>query len=485
MKLHEVVKNQEYKSTFFKILIRIARSYTHVAILALLAWSLVGVYMLSTRQIHPISALAFATFATLATYVFLHAFDYCDRLRLVPRKSDITLLFTANIISGAIAGVFTKLLTGDTVSNLIPFTISVVLATLFVFVSHYLINLSLLRHGRLLNIVFDGSSDELVELERDFYTFAGKAAKSVKFLTPGNLKELLLQGKESEVDLIVVSRSNGTQFKLDSVLIRTHLAGIPLVTLATLTTNLTGCVKIHQVEGWEFISGAVPQTPLIRLAAKIRSLIEPLVAAIMLIAFAPLMGLIALILKKDSPGPVFYTQNRTGYLGKHFTLIKFRSMRIDAEKDGIQWSSKNDHRVTAFGKFLRKTRLDELPQLINVIKGEMSFFGPRPERPEIYKELLKDIPLFSLRTLVKPGITGWAQVVAGYAASIEQSKTKLEYDLYYIQNNSPRLDLVILAKTLIVAIFGDRAEKRGELAEAPTIAVAKLTNDLDPKEKIG
>jgi len=128
---------------------------------------------------------------------------------------------------------------------------------------------------------------------------------------------------------------------------------------------------------------------------------------------------------------------------------------VDAEANGLRWASDNDDRTTKLGRFMRRTRLDELPQLWNVIRGEMSFCGPRPERPEIYQALAREIPLFPLRTLVRPGITGWAQVYAGYAASVAESALKLEYDLFYIQNISPRLDLIVLIKTIAVALCGD------------------------------
>jgi lipopolysaccharide/colanic/teichoic acid biosynthesis glycosyltransferase len=172
------------------------------------------------------------------------------------------------------------------------------------------------------------------------------------------------------------------------------------------------------------------------------------------------MLILALVIKMSSPGPIFYRQVRTGYLGRNFTLVKFRSMRADAEVNGPQWASSNDDRVTRVGNFMRKARLDELPQLWNVFKGEMSFFGPRPERPEIYQRLKKEIPLFSMRTIVRPGITGWAQVCAGYAATVEQSSIKLEFDLFYIAHMSLRLDLIVLVKTIQVALFGSEAEKQ-------------------------
>ncbi|MGL5354929.1 MAG: sugar transferase, partial [Cetobacterium sp.] len=147
-------------------------------------------------------------------------------------------------------------------------------------------------------------------------------------------------------------------------------------------------------------------------------------------------------------------QPRVGENEKEFLVYKFRSMSVDAEKDGAKWAQKNDPRVTKFGNFMRKTRIDELPQLFNVIKGDMSFIGPRPERMVFIKELEKTIPYYGLRHMIKPGLTGWAQVMYPYGATVEDAKHKLEYDLYYIKCYNLFLDLVILFKTLKTVLFG-------------------------------
>lgn len=167
------------------------------------------------------------------------------------------------------------------------------------------------------------------------------------------------------------------------------------------------------------------------------------------------VGLItALLIKLESPGPVFFRQQRTGLYNREFDVIKFRSMRSDAEKHGAQWASKNDSRVTKIGKFIRKTRIDELPQLINVLKGEMSMVGPRPEREVFIDELEKTIPYYRFRHAVKPGITGLAQVKYAYGASIEDAVWKHKYDIYYIKHQSFRMDLKILGLTVKTVLFG-------------------------------
>jgi exopolysaccharide biosynthesis polyprenyl glycosylphosphotransferase len=170
----------------------------------------------------------------------------------------------------------------------------------------------------------------------------------------------------------------------------------------------------------------------------------------------PFAGVIALALKLQDGGPVFYGQTRMGFRGRPFRILKFRSMTTDAEKDGPQWASKGDARVTPIGRILRRTRLDELPQFWNILRGEMSFIGPRPERVEFSRDIEREVPFFRLRTLVKPGLTGWAQVNYPYGASVEDARRKLSYDLYYIKYASVFLDLVIILRTFIAMVKGAR-----------------------------
>ena len=169
----------------------------------------------------------------------------------------------------------------------------------------------------------------------------------------------------------------------------------------------------------------------------------------------PFIPVISLLIKIDSHGPVFFKQKRVGEREKEFVLYKFRTMRKDAEsKTGAVWAQENDPRITRVGKFLRKSRIDEIPQLFNVLKGEMSFIGPRPERPEMIRKLEEVIPFYSERHTLKPGITGWAQVKHSYGASVEDALEKLRYDLFYIKHSSLFLDLLIVLETIKVVLFG-------------------------------
>ena len=185
----------------------------------------------------------------------------------------------------------------------------------------------------------------------------------------------------------------------------------------------------------------------------VRRLISIIVSFVGLALCLPFIPFIILAIRLSSPGPIFFRQIRVGLHGQHFSLLKFRTMRQDAEANGAVWATRNDSRVTPFGKFMRKTRLDEIPQLWNVLCGEMGFVGPRPERPEFVQWLTSEIDFYELRHIIRPGITGWAQVRYQYGASLEEAKQKLEYDLYYVKHMSIGLDLLIMFETIKTIIL--------------------------------
>lgn len=185
--------------------------------------------------------------------------------------------------------------------------------------------------------------------------------------------------------------------------------------------------------------------------------VDMLISVIGLVLLMPLCLLIGLLIKIDSPGQVFYRQMRVGLCRQPYMIWKFRSMYGDAEKDGPRWADKQDPRVSRVGRILRQLRIDELPQLYNVLRGEMSLVGPRPERPEFVEELRKNIPYYDIRHTVRPGITGWAQIRFRYGSSSEDAHTKLQYDLYYVKNMSLGLDMQILTETIRVVLFGEGA----------------------------
>jgi exopolysaccharide biosynthesis polyprenyl glycosylphosphotransferase len=190
-----------------------------------------------------------------------------------------------------------------------------------------------------------------------------------------------------------------------------------------------------------------------RFEAALHRLFDIVLSLALLVFTLPLMLLTALAIRLDSPGPVLYRQERVGLAGRTFTLLKFRSMRRDAEAGGPVWAAQGDPRVTRVGSFIRLTRIDELPQLLNILRGEMSFIGPRPERPHFVAQLERVLPFYAERTRVKPGLTGWAQVNYPYGASVEDARAKLSYDLYYVHHRSLLLDLLILLATVRVVLF--------------------------------
>lgn len=271
----------------------------------------------------------------------------------------------------------------------------------------------------------------------------------------GTINQLFEISEKNEIETIAVCVEDrrGT-LPLDSLL-DVKSMGLEVVDGHRLYETECGRLSIDELKpSFLIFSSGFRRKPIIMFLKRIGDLFGALLG---LIALAPLFGLIALVVKFDSAGPVFYRQTRVGHHGYPYVLLKFRSMRNDAEAEGIQWASLGDVRVTKTGAWLRKLRLDELPQLINVLKGDMSLVGPRPERPHFVQELRKSIPYYDLRHTVRPGISGWAQICFQYAGSLEDSHVKLQYDLYYVKNLSLYLDLRILVRTIGVMFRGEGA----------------------------
>jgi len=236
-------------------------------------------------------------------------------------------------------------------------------------------------------------------------------------------------------------------------LVSLRVRGIRVEDAATALSALTGRVSLDAVKpSWFVFSDGFHRSKWNELLKRVLDLFA---ATVGLALSAPLMLLVGLAVRFDSKGPVLYRQTRVGRMGKTFELLKFRSMRTDAEHlTGAQWATQDDPRVTRVGRFIRKYRLDELPQFINVIRGHMSFVGPRPERPYFVEELRNVIPYYDERHSVRPGITGWAQVQYPYGASVEDAFKKLEYDLFYLKNVSLVFDLAIIFQTIRIVTGG-------------------------------
>lgn len=282
------------------------------------------------------------------------------------------------------------------------------------------------------------------------------AVPSADLITPEG--SLLQFCREFEVDEIVVAMDDRRQAFPVHDLLECRLSGISVCELVDFLESETGKVRLDVLNpSWIIFAPGFSRTPLRQFSERALDL----AACVALLAITwPLMLLTALAIKLEEGlrAPVLYSQVRVGLEGRHFMVLKFRSMRVDAEHGGKPiWAKKGDPRVTRVGAFIRKTRLDELPQLLNVLRGDMSFVGPRPERPEFVSELEQRIPYYRERHSVKPGITGWAQLCYPYGASEQDAAEKLQYDLYYIKNHSLLFDLMILLQTAEVVLLGKGA----------------------------
>jgi exopolysaccharide biosynthesis polyprenyl glycosylphosphotransferase len=256
-----------------------------------------------------------------------------------------------------------------------------------------------------------------------------------------------------DVELIAIERNLTKEHQIYTDVFNRLGSGVEIIDLAKFAEQISGKIPISSInESW-FIEYCGHQES--RSYDILKTIIDKTVAIILLILLIPVAIILLPILLVIHGKPIFFKQKRTGLNNKSFTIYKLRTMVTDAEKHGAQWAKPGDSRITPLGKFLRKTRLDELPQLINIIRGDMSLVGPRPERPEmIHTQLAPNISFYNLRHLVKPGVTGWAQVTFRYGFSTEDSKEKLQYDLYYVKNRSGWLDLLIILKTIKTVLTG-------------------------------
>ncbi len=257
----------------------------------------------------------------------------------------------------------------------------------------------------------------------------------------------------SEVVLALEERRNSLPLK---DLLRIKTAGVHVNDFSSFLERETGRVDLDTLNpSWLIFSDGFSSGRAISSVAK--RLFDIGASSLLLLLTFPVIVIFAILVKLDSKGPAFFRQVRVGLYGQEFVVLKLRSMRTDAEKDGAKWAEKDDARITRVGKIIRKLRIDELPQVWTVLKGQMSFVGPRPEVPKFVADLDDKLPYYAERHMVKPGITGWAQINYPYGASIEDSRHKLEYDLYYAKNYTPFLDLLILLQTLRVVLWPEGA----------------------------
>jgi sugar transferase (PEP-CTERM system associated) len=253
--------------------------------------------------------------------------------------------------------------------------------------------------------------------------------------------------------VVVAMAERRGQFPTKQLLDLSLSGDVEIEECASFYERLTGRVSLDMMRpSWLIFSGRGRQG---RLSAAVRTAVHRAVALVGALLALPIALVTALLIKLDSRGPILYSQERVGKNGRAFRVYKFRSMRTDAEKDGPVWASKSgDARTTRVGRVIRKIRVDEIPQFWNILRGDMNFVGPRPERPHFVRQLAEEIPFYDQRHLIAPGLTGWAQIKYPYGASIEDARQKLQYDLYYIKNQSLVLDAVIMFETVKTILFG-------------------------------
>jgi len=277
----------------------------------------------------------------------------------------------------------------------------------------------------------------------------GKSLVNPKIIgATADLQEIVRVEKIDRVILSLKERRGSTPLR---ELLQLKFAGVGVEDVHNCFERLSGRIALeHLSPSWLILSDGFKKSPWLRASKRV---IDILASSVLLVLSAPILPLVALAIYLESGAPIFFRQTRVGYKGREFELIKFRSMVQDAEKDGPQWATRQDSRVTKVGKFIRKARLDELPQLFNVLRGEMSLVGPRPERPIFCQMLEEKIPYFNLRHSARPGLTGWAQVRFRYGSTIDDSKDKLELDLFYLKNLSLVVDCAILFETIKVVLL--------------------------------
>ncbi|MEJ7578446.1 MAG: TIGR03013 family XrtA/PEP-CTERM system glycosyltransferase [Pyrinomonadaceae bacterium] len=259
--------------------------------------------------------------------------------------------------------------------------------------------------------------------------------------------------RREKIDRIVVSIAERRgQFPTEQLLDLSLSGNVVIEECTSFYERLTGRVSLGMLRpSWLIFSGRRRQA---RLSGVARTILHRGIALVGAILSLPIAIITAILIKLESPGPVLYRQERVGQNGRTFVVMKFRSMRADAERNGPVWAKTEDDRVTRIGNIIRKIRIDEIPQFWNILKGEMNFVGPRPERPHFVKQLAQEIPFYGQRHLIAPGLTGWAQINYPYGSSIEDARQKLQYDLYYVKNQSLMLDAIILFETVKTILFG-------------------------------
>ena len=397
---------------------------------------------------------------TVVVLICSHYFDLYETERLAARgEIYFRLLVVLGVLSFLLAGAgyfFPSLALGNGISLLGLFILTFLL---LLWRSGYawLVRQPFLRE-RVYVMGGGERADRLVqalrtqpELGMDVVGWAGAVGNGS--LSREEIGDMLLKTRDKQpVDRVIVAMGDRRGRMPVRELLDLRLSGVKVDDATSVLEKVSGKIEVDDLQpSWLIFSDGFRIKHSFLAVKRVLSIVVGIAVSLV---FLPLIPLIALAVKLSSPGPVLYGQKRVGYHGKIFTCWKFRTMCQDAETNGAQWATGDDPRITRIGRILRKLRLDEIPQIWNVLRGDMGFVGPRPERPEFVDWLTKEIPYYNIRHIVPPGLTGWAQVSYEYGASVEESKEKLRYDLYYIKNIAPMLDLVIVFKTIKIVLLG-------------------------------
>ena len=328
------------------------------------------------------------------------------------------------------------------------------IVTMFQITFRYIVNMAIVRKQKILFVGENSYTKDLLESIKndDQYKLMG----FLKDEKDETLQKIVLKMcAVGKIDIIVDFGEDLLKDpKLVDILLQYKLSGLQFYNYLEFYEMYENKLPVSHLSSKWFLENSGFEIYYNNFNLRAKRLLDLIFAIIIGICTLPLMIMAAIIVKFESKGPIFFVQERIGEGNKKFNIVKFRSMTTDAEKNGPQWASKNDNRVTRWGKIMRATRIDELPQLWNVLRGEMSFVGPRPEREYFIQQLEKEIPYYNLRHTVKPGLTGWAQVMYPYGASVEDAYRKLQYDLYYIKHHDIIFDIKVLLKTITIVIFG-------------------------------
>ena len=456
----------DIKQTFFRKLTLSCGDVLFLALAFQMAWLV--------RTGHRASFLL-SSFEVIALIMYLIAFYIFDLYTMQKKQTDRMAFFLRMGMAVAIVNI--PLMSIFYLFNIRPYGagllfLSACFAWLFTYGWRLLFHTWLVPH-KTVRIAILGSGAgrpflySLLAGHANFYVAAllnGDAGQKDNAVTPGvpllndlntmTSKDIISFLKEHSIDMIILAASAPLSSEAYRRLSEIKMAGIDVQELPYFCEKFFGKIPVYHVNDSWFIAEPIWGVRKIAYNEKAKVLADKVMSLFLLLLALPIIICVSLLIKMDSKGPVIYMQKRVGKEGKIFNLYKFRSMRVDAEANGAVWAKENDSRVTRVGRYIRKCRIDEIPQLWNVLKGDMSLVGPRPERPEFEEELIREIPYFFVRHGVSPGITGWAQVNYPYGASIKDTVEKLQYDIYYIKNLSPFLDLLILGKTVRIVLFG-------------------------------